>query len=147
MPIMHAHRMHLRLPDVCRGEQEQARTVRLLLVCGASSASTRTGEAMTAPRCPTCDRADCEWMASDHLDLADGKECMRHRVDWRARALAAEALVVEAFDIGYDAGWDATGEGKNGEYTSARYTAEKYEAERGAARDSFLRLRGVKRAT
>lgn len=38
-----------------------------------------------------------------------------------------------AFYAGWDAGWDCTGEGKNGEYTSPHYTQASYERERGEA--------------
>ena len=39
----------------------------------------------------------------------------------------------DAFAAGWDAGWDCTGEGKNGEYTSQHYTQASYERERDAA--------------
>ena len=54
---------------------------------------------MTTPaaeRCPTCDREECPMIGNGGeyaaLDLAD---CRHHRVDWRARALAAEAALDE----------------------------------------------------
>ena len=54
---------------------------------------------MTA-RCPTCDREGCPMLQpTEHVDVGRGDcpacvafdDCYAHRVDWRARALAAEA--------------------------------------------------------
>jgi hypothetical protein len=55
----------------------------------------------TPTRCPTCDREGCgvaaagsfEWTSRTHLDAwrAATSDCQGHAVDWRARALAAEA--------------------------------------------------------
>ena len=63
----------------------------------------------TAPeRCPTCDReaVDCArfrlWPWAGRLDGADDSigdaryECYQHEVDWRARAIAAEAELAGA---------------------------------------------------
>lgn len=52
---------------------------------------------MTADRCPTCDRDGCDGpyppACDDALcdDCADRRDCYAHAVDWRARAIAAEA--------------------------------------------------------
>ncbi len=44
-----------------------------------------------------------------------------------ASNLANAGALCRAFRIGYDAGWNDTGEGFNGEYTGRDFTAEKYE--------------------
>ncbi len=55
---------------------------------------------MTADRCPTCDREGCPTLQpTEHIEASRGEcpacaasiDCGRHAVDWRARALAAEA--------------------------------------------------------
>ncbi len=50
---------------------------------------------MTA-RCPTCDQEGCRSFALrdlpvTHVKVCADDDCHAHRVDWRARALAAEA--------------------------------------------------------
>lgn len=42
------------------------------------------------------------------------------------------------FAAGYDAGWNASGEGCNGEYTSERFTDEVYAARAKEALDDYL---------
>ena len=45
-------------------------------------------------RCSMCDRIDCAWNLGDHSELDErSKDCRAHAVDWRARCLAAEALL------------------------------------------------------
>lgn len=66
---------------------------------------------MTAPadRCARCDREECEWFALPSIERAKlpredrepgryraWEDCCAHAVDWRARALAAEAAREEA---------------------------------------------------
>ena len=55
---------------------------------------------MTAANCPTCDREGCPTLQpTEHIEASRGDcpacvafdDCYAHRVDWRARALAAEA--------------------------------------------------------
>ena len=55
---------------------------------------------MPADRCPTCDREGCPTLQpTEHIEASRGDcpacvafdDCYAHRVDWRARALAAEA--------------------------------------------------------
>jgi hypothetical protein len=55
---------------------------------------------MTTARCPTCDREGCPTLQpTEHIEASRGEcpacaasiDCGRHAVDWRARALAAEA--------------------------------------------------------
>ena len=67
---------------------------------------------MTDDRCPECDRPGCQMYrlkreipsAVDRQRLARsecrelGAECYAHRVDWRARAMKAEAELREAKD-------------------------------------------------
>ena len=43
---------------------------------------------MANENCPVCDRAECE--------ATNGFECSVSAVDWRTRALAAEAALAEA---------------------------------------------------
>ena len=43
-------------------------------------------------RCPTCDREECPTIERDRqLCSRAASDCRAHAVDWRARALAAEA--------------------------------------------------------
>ncbi len=71
----------------------------------AARPSTGTGTDLppTATRCPTCDREGCRVEAErrrisgrpcDEQYFAACRDCRAHRVDWRARALAAEADAV-----------------------------------------------------
>lgn len=55
---------------------------------------------MTTDRCPTCDREACPSLQpSEHIEARRGEcpacaasiDCHAHRVDWRARAIAAES--------------------------------------------------------
>ncbi len=55
---------------------------------------------MTAANCPTCDREGCPTLQpTEHIEASRGDcpacvafgDCYAHAVDWRARALAAEA--------------------------------------------------------
>jgi len=61
-------------------------------------------------RCPTCDRDGCEWHASDKSDLGSlaALGCNVRRVNWRQRAIDAEARLEffasdlrEAVRLGY----------------------------------------------
>jgi hypothetical protein len=82
------------------------------------------------------------WLAGADKDVS--LKAGEYQCALRATKAECERLrgvLVEAFDIGYDAGWDDTGEGHNGEYARSSFTAEKYKAARGAAREAFMRLR------
>ncbi len=55
---------------------------------------------MTAANCPTCDREGCPTLQpTEHIEASRGDcpacvafdDCYAHAVDWRARALTAEA--------------------------------------------------------
>ena len=57
---------------------------------------------MTAANCPTCDREGCPTLQpTEHIEASRGDcpacvafdDCYAHRVDWRARAIAAESRI------------------------------------------------------
>jgi hypothetical protein len=55
-------------------------------------------------RCHTCDRADCPTRQYASVEesneaLTAWQHCREHRVDWRARCLAAERIAREALDL------------------------------------------------
>ena len=69
---------------------------------------------MTAANCPTCDREGCPTLQpTEHIEASRGDcpacvafdDCYAHRVDWRARAIAAEARIATvAAEIEHDVG-------------------------------------------
>lgn len=56
-----------------------------------------------------------------------------------ARIRELEAGRDRGFIAGWNAGWDATGEQRNGKYTRVSYTKANYEAERSEALAAWLR--------
>lgn len=59
---------------------------------------------MNGTNCPNCDRADCPMLSCSAVrgTMASNRamaDCANHTVDWRARALAAEARIAAACDV------------------------------------------------
>ena len=93
-------------------------------------------ERLRAGQCS--DLSPCEAWAywqSEAIRHVDEKMTLRATCD---RLTAEnEAMGKAAFIAGYDAGWNASGEGHDAEWQSKGFTAEKYKAAQTAALDAF----------